>query len=196
MDSYLTVKAPTRTTISIKKSKFIASTRSVEDEKDAKTFIKDIREEFHDATHNTYVYKIEEVFNSSDDGEPLNTAGKPILSVIENKNLHHVVIVVTRYFGGTELGIGGLIRAYREAAEKVITAAGTTKKYCKEEISFSVPYEFFGGVSDTLEKYNCTIVEEKMGDSAFFKVSVKKEEKKAFVADLLKHTKGNATVDL
>ena len=77
MDSYLTVKKPARVIINIKKSKFIASLKNVENEKEAKNFINKIKKEFKNASHNPFVYVVNDIFNSSDDGEPLNTAGKP-----------------------------------------------------------------------------------------------------------------------
>lgn len=190
MDSYLTVKKPARVIINIKKSKFIASLKNVENEKEAKNFINEIKKEFKDASLNPYAYVVNDIFNSSDDSEPLNTAGKPILDVILKKNLKNVVIVVTRYFGGIKLGVGGLIRAYREAALKGIEASGTIEKFYEEEISFFVDYEFFGEINKTIQKYRCKILEKKMENNAFFKISIRKRDKENFLNEILKKTKG------
>lgn len=192
MDSYLTVEKPARVIINIKKSKFVASLKNVKNEKEAKNFINEIKKEFKDASHNPYAYVVNDIFNSSDDSEPLNTAGKPILDVILKKNLKNVVIVVTRYFGGIKLGIGGLIHAYREAALKGIEASGIVEKFYEEEISFFVDYEFFGDINKMIQKYQCKILEKKMENNAFFKVSVKKRDKENFLNEILKKTKGNA----
>jgi len=190
MDSYLTVKKPARVIINIKKSKFIASLKNVKNEAEAKNFINEIKKEFKDASHNPYAYVVNDIFNSSDDSEPLNTAGKPILDVILKKNLKNVVIVVTRYFGGIKLGVGGLIRAYREAALKGIEASGTIEKFYEEEISFFVDYEFFGEINKTIQKYRCKILEKKMENNAFFKISIRKRDKENFLNEILKKTKG------
>ena len=190
MDSYLTVKKPARVIINIKKSKFIASLKNVKNEAEAKNFINEIKKEFKDASHNPYAYVVNDIFNSSDDSEPLNTAGKPILDVILKKNLKNVVIVVTRYFGGIKLGVGGLIRAYREAALKGIEASGTIEKFYEEEISFFVDYKFFGEINKTIQKYRCKILEKKMENNAFFKISIRKRDKENFLNEILKKTKG------
>ena len=190
MDSYLTVKKPARVIINIKKSKFIASLKNVKNEAEAKNFINEIKKEFKDASHNPYAYVVNDIFNSSDDSEPLNTAGKPILDVILKKNLKNVVIVVTRYFGGIKLGVGGLIRAYREAALKGIEASGTIEKFYEEEISFFVDYEFFGEINIIFHKYHCKILEKKMENNAFFKISIRKRDKENFLNEILKKTKG------
>lgn len=191
MDSYLTIEKSARVITTAKKSKFIASVKNVESEEEAKKFITEIKKEFKDASHHPYAYMIHEIFNSSDDGEPLNTAGKPILDVILKKNLKNVVIVVTRYFGGVKLGIGGLIRAYREAALKGIEVAEIVEKFYEGVISFSVPYEFFGDVTRLFQKYGCTVLDRRMEHDAFFKVSIKKKDKESFLNELLKKTKGN-----
>ena len=194
MDSYLTVKSQTRTVLTVRKSKFIASVANVETEEEAKKFICAVKREFADATHHPYAYRIGEQEDFSDDGEPLNTAGKPILGAIESKKVTSLVIVVTRYFGGIKLGIGGLIRAYRDAAVQCIEAAEITERYYEEELSFSVAYEFFGGVSHVLETYECTILDEKMEKTVFFKVLIRKKDRDRFIDDLLRQTRGAVTV--
>ena len=192
MDSYLTVKESARVIINIKKSKFVTSLKNVKNVEEAKNFINKIKKEFKDASHNPYAYRVEDIFNSSDDGEPLNTAGKPILDVILKKNLKNVVIVVTRYFGGIKLGIGGLIRAYRETALKGIEASGIIESFYEEEISFFVDYEFFGDINKIIQKYHCKILEKKMENNAFFKISIRERDKENFLNETLKKTKGNA----
>jgi len=194
MDSYLTIEKLARVITNIKKSKFVASLKNVKNEKEAKNFINEIKKEFKDASHNPYAYVVNDIFNSSDDGEPLNTAGKPILDLILKKNLKNVVIVVTRYFGGIKLGIGGLIRAYREAALNGIEASDIVEKFYEEETSFFVDYEFFGDINKMIQKYHCKILEKKMENKAFFKVSVKKRDKENFLNEILKKTKGNVTI--
>jgi len=194
MDSYLTVEKQARVAIKIKKSKFIASIRPIENEEEAKAYIESIRREFKDASHNPYAYVVNDRFSSSDDGEPLNTAGKQILDVILKKNLKNLVIVVTRYFGGIKLGVGGLIRAYREATLKGIDASGIVEKFYEEIISFSVDYSFLQMVNSTLYRSKCRILDKKLEKRAFFKVSIRKRDKESFINDLLKRTRGDADI--
>jgi len=126
---YKTIKERNIAEIVEKKSKFIAQVFYIENKEEAENIISEIKKEYYDARHNCYAYGVfdtekNEVYTkSSDDGEPSGTAGVPILSVINGNNLINVLIVVTRYFGGILLGTGGLVRAYKEAAEKVISVS-------------------------------------------------------------------------
>ncbi len=108
-----------------KKSKFIAYIRPVKAEAEAITFINEIRSRHFDASHNVYAYVIKDnnIQRYSDDGEPSGTAGIPVLDAIKSENLTNIAVVVTRYFGGTLLGTGGLVRAYGAAARLGITQA-------------------------------------------------------------------------
>ncbi len=105
--------------IIIKKSKFIGLMYEVENEEEIKLILTNLKKEYKKARHIPYAYKIEMKVKKSDDKEPTNTAGGPILNIIEKKQLNHVLIAVVRIFGGIKLGTGGLIRAYGEAANKV-----------------------------------------------------------------------------
>lgn len=123
---YKTIKDKNIAEIVEKKSKFIAQVFYIESKEEAEDIISEMKKEYYDARHNCYAYSVfntekNEVYTKySDDGEPSGTAGVPILSVINGNNLVNVLIIVTRYFGGILLGTGGLVRAYKEAAEKVI----------------------------------------------------------------------------
>lgn len=122
-DRYFTIAKPLRTEIKIKGSKFIASVSSVSDKTSALEFLEAIRSEFFDATHNCFAYRIGfdgMEFRSSDDGEPSGSAGKPILFTLKKFDYSDIIVVVTRYFGGTKLGVGGLARAYSGSAADVL----------------------------------------------------------------------------
>lgn len=144
IDKYYTIKAPKRAEIKIKGSKFIGTAIMTPDREDAEAAIETIRKEFHDATHNCFAYRIGHsglIFRYSDDGEPNGSAGKPILFAIKKFGYSDVSVVVTRYYGGTKLGVGGLARAYGEAAEaalelcekKVIHRTTPVKVFCTYE---------------------------------------------------------------
>ncbi len=105
--------------IAIKKSKFIGIIYNVTTEEEVKDILVSLKKEHKKAKHIPYAYKIDMKIKKSDDKEPANTAGGPILNIIEKKNLNNVLIVVIRYFGGIKLGAGGLIRAYAAAANEV-----------------------------------------------------------------------------
>ena len=105
--------------IIIKKSKFIGFMYEIDNIDEVKTIINNLKKEYKKARHIPYAYKVDMQIKKSDDKEPANTAGGPILYIIEQKELNHVLIAVVRIFGGIKLGAGGLIRAYKECANKV-----------------------------------------------------------------------------
>ena len=121
LEQYKTVLEGGEGEIIEKKSRFIATVRPVEKEEEALSFIEEMRKKYWDATHNCYAYVIgerQEVMRCSDDGEPGGTAGKPMLDVLLGEELYNTAVVVTRYFGGTLLGTGGLVRAYSKAVQE------------------------------------------------------------------------------
>ncbi|MGI6406393.1 MAG: YigZ family protein [Syntrophaceticus sp.] len=151
-DSFYTINKAAVVEIEIKRSKFIAAASPVDDEDAASSFIERIKEEHKRATHNVFAYLInEQVMRCSDDGEPAGTAGKPVLEVLKKQDLERTAVVVTRYFGGIKLGAGGLVRAYSDAAKRVVDSAGIVKKRLHQEIFVRVDYQFFGSVKRELE---------------------------------------------
>ncbi|MGH1364451.1 MAG: IMPACT family protein [Calditrichia bacterium] len=119
-----TIAKPLRHELKIKRSSFIGSIAPAENKDSAEDYIQTIRTEFQDASHNCFGYRIDRhVFRYYDDGEPASTAGRPILAMIDKYALLKSAVVVTRYFGGTKLGIGGLISAYSQCAEETILRA-------------------------------------------------------------------------
>lgn len=126
---YLTIAKNIRTEQVISKSRFICSLKKVKTEGEAQEFIKAVKKEFWDATHNCSAYVIDEQHQrSSDDGEPSGTAGMPMLGVLRKQELQQVAAVVTRYFGGIKLGAGGLVRAYSGSVALALEAAGLSQK--------------------------------------------------------------------
>lgn len=127
VDTYFTILTPGTDEIVEKKSRFIGYAQPVASEDEANAFIEEIRKKHYDARHNCYAFAIGKentLYRFSDDGEPQGTAGKPILEVISGNQVTDICIVVTRYFGGTLLGTGGLVRAYTEAAKRALQNAG------------------------------------------------------------------------
>jgi len=144
--NYKTIKDKNMAEIIEKKSKFIAQVFYIDSKKEAEKIISEVEKKYYDARHNCYAYSVydenkNEIYTkSSDDGEPSGTAGLPMLSVINGNNLVNVLLVVTRYFGGILLGTGGLVRAYKEATEKVIEHSKLYNFINGYEIKISLDY--------------------------------------------------------
>lgn len=147
VEKYRTVAGKGETLTIVKKSKFIANVSPVETREEATEFLEKIRKEHHNATHNCYAYRVglsQVIVKYSDDGEPGGSAGLPILNVLEGEDIKNVVVVVTRYFGGTLLGVGGLVRAYGGSAKEGIVEAGIIEKALYSYFSVNMDYSLEG----------------------------------------------------
>lgn len=136
-----------RTETEVARSRFIASVDRTATAEEARAFIGRIRAEMPDASHHVYAFRAgygaSVTEGMSDDGEPSGTAGPPVLSVLRGSNIGDIAIVVTRYFGGTKLGTGGLVRAYSEAAHVALNSLPTEEKIEKRLLGIEVPYNLF-----------------------------------------------------
>lgn len=159
---YISVEKEATAEICEKKSRFIANISHIESENEAMEFVDKIRKQHYNARHNVYAYILSDgIKKYTDDGEPSKTAGLPILEMLEKQGITDVICVVTRYFGGTLLGTGGLVRAYTESAKCALAEAGiVTMKLC-ELIEMRVPYTHLGSV-EYLLKSRAAICEEKL----------------------------------
>ena len=135
----------------VKKSRFTAIGARVADPDQAMAFLESVR--VNDATHNCWAYRIGEQYRFSDDGEPGGSAGRPILAAIEGQGLDHVMVVVVRYFGGTKLGVGGLVRAYGGTAAECLRTAPRIEVLPKVTAEVRVPFEVSGPVFKVLEQH-------------------------------------------
>lgn len=128
----------------IKKSRFIAVTTPISSSEQAKSFISQMRKDHPEASHVVHAYILGEkgdLFSMSDDREPRNTAGRPILEVLKGSGITNILIVVIRYFGGTKLGTGGLVHAYSDAAKEVLSCLPTEESILKTSFTFNIGYE-------------------------------------------------------
>lgn len=153
-DSYKTIRCDGQAESEIKKSRFITSLKRVYSEEEAKTFIAGLKKEHWKANHNCSAYVIgdnSQIQRSSDDGEPSGTAGVPMLEVLKKNDLINVCVVVTRYFGGTKLGAGGLIRAYSHAVSQGLREVGLVIGKLQQEISLTIDYSLLGKLQNFLE---------------------------------------------
>jgi uncharacterized YigZ family protein len=155
-DEYLTVSSqPVSSELKVNDSKFIGHVFHVLTKHQAESVYSNIKRKFHDATHNCFAYRIStDEYRYSDDGEPSGTAGLPIYNVLEKKNLSQTIIIVTRYFGGTKLGTGGLIRAYSDAALDVLGKTKIEVKVRYITVSVETNYENMSLLLDFVNKFN------------------------------------------
>ena len=178
-----------------KKSRFIAHVITIASEEEALEKIESLKKEFWDARHNCHAFVVganNEVQRFSDDGEPQGTAGKPILEVLLNKDVHNTLILVTRYFGGTLLGTGGLIRAYGQAALEGLKNAEIME--VSEGVSFelSVDYESIGKIKYNMVQFGVGDAEEEYTDGVTLKIRMKKADFDKFKTSVIDATSGKA----
>lgn len=154
---------PTTAEIVEKKSRFIANVFYVENVEMAEQKLIEIRKKYYDAKHNCFAYVIGangEQVKSSDDGEPQGTAGHPMLDILKGNELINCIAIVTRYFGGTLLGTGGLVRAYSDSLKAAITNAKLSVIKGAYEVAFDVSYDDYGKIEKLVQNYNNLNVEQ------------------------------------
>ncbi len=172
--------SPVRKELKEKGSQFIALAFNVESLEEIEILLKKIKAQFHDATHRCYAYHLASgEYRTADDGEPAGSAGKPILAVINGAGLRNVIIVVVRYFGGTKLGVGGLIRAYGGVAKQCIEETKLEDRYPTVTMKISFAYNFVREIESILPGYIDKKLSEKFGEDVCFELVVKKENSKA-----------------
>jgi len=153
-ESYRTVAGRASASFELQGSEFIGHVTPVERVDEAEAFVEEIRAEYDDATHNVPAYRVRaSPFRaySSDDAEPSGSAGKPALNVLQQRELENVAAVVTRYYGGTNLGVGGLARSYSRAVKDGVDAAGVVESVPHERFTVTVEYDDSGSVRGLLE---------------------------------------------
>ncbi len=153
-----------------KKSRFIANVFYIESEDEAEKRLNEIRKKYYDAKHNCFAYilgKNGAIVKSSDDGEPQGTAGHPMLDILKGENLTNCIAIVTRYFGGTLLGTGGLVRAYGESLKKALAECKYSYIYDAYEVSFSLDYDDYGRLESIIQNTNQNVVFGNMVDKSY-----------------------------
>lgn len=198
IEQYRTIKENAVSESIEKKSKFIARIYRVETPEEAEAYLQQIRKKYWDATHHCYAYQIgerDEIQRFSDDGEPQGTAGKPILDVLKGKAIKNTLIIVTRYFGGTLLGTGGLVRAYGHAAKQAVEVAGLVEKQTVRLFRLEMSYPLSGKVQYLLNERNYTIRETDYTDKVTFIVEVLKANETAFCDWLVDETNAEIIIE-
>lgn len=154
-----------QTIIEVEKSKFISIVKNVKNPAEVDSFLKNLKKEHQKARHICYAYKIGNTIKFSDDGEPSGTAGKPILNLIEVSNLNNIVIFVIRYFGGTLLGSGRLLRTYAASAKKVIDESKLVEVEECNKVTLECSYDIYDEVSYYLKNMHFTIIKINFNDN-------------------------------
>lgn len=195
-ESYITVSRRAEAILVEKRSKFIATAAPAADEEEALAFLEEMRKKYSDATHNVYAYVIDEnnIFRYSDDNEPSGTAGMPVLDAIRKNGIVDCAVVVTRYFGGTLLGTGGLVHAYGSAAREGLLAAGIIERRLCDIISVSVDYTSSGRVLHRLSESGAIIEDTIYDTGVTYLVCSACAETDAFTADMIELTNGRAVI--
>jgi uncharacterized YigZ family protein len=155
----LTLESPVSFEETIKKSRFVGHAARVTSQAESLDFYESVADT--QATHNCWAWRIQFQVRSSDDGEPSGTAGRPILNVIERRELENVMIVVTRYFGGIKLGVGGLVRAYSGTAAKCLDRAVITELFPMAEYTIRAGFEWASSLHGLLEQFSADKMEER-----------------------------------
>lgn len=183
----------------VKKSRFIASLCPVDSEAEAKAFIEQQRRRFPGANHHCWAYVAAEPhaltgLNSSDDGEPSGTAGRPMLAVLTGAGVGCVCVVVTRFFGGTKLGTGGLVRAYSQAVRAVLEQAPMAMREPQARYRLIYPYSLTSAVEALLNGFDVTLSKQQFTEQVQLELSLPLGQQAAFAAALSEQLHGQAQV--
>ena len=181
-----------------KKSRFIATVLPIETEEEALEFIAKMKKKYWDARHNCYAYVIgerQELQRCSDDGEPNGTAGRPMLDVLLQEDIHNTVVVVTRYFGGVLLGTGGLVRAYQKATRSGLESSVIIEKQRGVFGNIVTDYNGIGKIQYILAQNNIPIADSIYGENVSIQVVVPAQQQEKIEKELIEGTNGKAEID-
>ena len=177
-DSYKILYEGGEAEIEVKKSRFIATTRPVKSEEEAVAFIAEMKKKYWDSRHNCSAFTIgmnHELTRCSDDGEPAQTAGRPMLDVLLGEDIHNMCVVVTRYFGGILLGTGGLLRAYTKAAVSSLENAGIATYEQFTEMSISCSYSDYQRIVFELSRAEAVVDNVDYAEGVTVKFAIKSD---------------------
>ena len=194
---YSSIEGPSTASLKIQGSKFIGHAFPVSSRDEAETVLEKIRKKYFDATHHCYAYALgseSEETRFSDDGEPGGTAGVKIASAIKSAVVSDLILVVTRYFGGTKLGVGGLGRAYYESAERTLKNAKRSTKLLANEIILKFAYSETNRVMNTISVHNIKVLNAQYDEDVTLHLAVLPEKKNELERLLRDNTFGNIAI--
>lgn len=189
IDEFKTITNIGEGTYSEKRSKFLAFSHHVESEADIRELLAFYRKKYFDARHVCYAYMLgaeRKIFRANDDGEPSSTAGKPILGQINSSGLTDILIVVVRYYGGVNLGTGGLIVAYKTAAAAAIENSVVETRQVEEIITYNFPYVMMNNVMRVVKEMKPRILSQTYDTTCEIKLSIRLSEAEILKARLAK----------
>jgi uncharacterized YigZ family protein len=198
-DFYYTVESPVRAPdFKVKGSRFIADLIPVVTKAEVDHALAEIRKEFHDASHHSFAYRLGPealLLRAADDGEPTGTAGKPILLVLTSRKITNVLLAVTRFFGGTKLGTGGLARAYAEAAQQAVSMSKVVKVFLTKSVSLEVHYEDLPAMERLVHLFEGHIQESSYLSSVSITLAVRESKLEPFLAAVMDTFHGRVRLD-
>lgn len=189
---YKTVKIEAEDEFIERKSRFIGAIRPVTTEEDALAFIEEKQKEHWQATHNCWAYSIRDtgVMRFSDDGEPQGTAGIPILEILRKEEIIDACVVVTRYYGGIQLGAGGLVRAYSQGAKVALDAGQRVTMAPCVLLTMTLPYPLYDRATALFEPFTLTVLDTQFTDEVTLQLQLLEEEQEAFHSAIVELTAG------
>lgn len=198
-EQYLTVATTGTHETEVNRSRFLCALAPVTDEEDARAFLHSVRAEHPSATHHCYAYVLgagADIQKSSDDGEPGGTAGVPMLQMLLRREVSYTIAVVTRYFGGTKLGAGGLIRAYGGAVGAALDALGTVVRHRYRLLTVSVDHQRAGKLENELRSNGRLVREVRYGARVTIQLGLPEAEVPDFRRWIADATAGTARIEL
>ena len=198
-DCYLTIAQAAKAETKVKGSRFIGEAASVTDAAGAREYLERVRKREYEATHHCYAYRLgvdsDIEYKYSDDGEPNGSAGKPIYDCIAGRELTGIIIVVTRYYGGTKLGTGGLVRAYSQAALLSLEKAGQKINYITDSIRLTIEFSFYDQILKVIEKLKAKQTDSDFSEKVSLTVLIRKSLTEQFVRELTDISRGTAQIE-
>ncbi len=185
-DIYYTVAGSSMATLRDKASRFICHVEPATDEEAVKSILKSLKKTYYDANHHCYAYRLGwdySVYRMNDDGEPSGTAGRPIFGQIQSFNLTNLLVVVIRYFGGTKLGVSGLINAYKTVSREALTQAGQLEKTVQERYRLDFTYDRMNEVMKTIKEKNLQIIFTDFSENCSLIYGVRKQSAAGIIAE-------------
>lgn len=182
-----------------KKSRFIATVEKIETEEEALAFIAKMKKQYWDARHNCYAFvagKNHELQRCSDDGEPNGTAGRPMLEVLLREDIHNIAVVVTRYFGGTLLGTGGLVRAYQKSVQEGLANSIIIERLQGQRLDIYTDYNGIGKIQYITAQQSVFVLDTEYTDKVVVKLVVPIEKMQALQEAVTEGTNGNAVYEM
>lgn len=176
-DTYFEITSNAESSIREKGSRFLAYSFNVKSEEEVKKHLSEIKQKYPDATHHCYAFIIGQAGQAqraNDDGEPSNSAGRPILRAILSKQLTNVLVIVVRYFGGTMLGIPGLIEAYGSSAKLVLDQSGSIEKFMEEKFTIAAEFQHEQEIHRLLNSYQVRITNREYTERVSYEVFIRK----------------------